>query len=168
MRQTVRVDPGAVVSLVAPMHASASASGWLSLESPIDLDVFEEGTLLGTSRSSRILVQAGRHALQLVNEQFNFREMRQVRVEAGTVLRIPVEMPEAIVQVNASPWAEVWVDGKHVGQTPIGRLSLAIGSHEVVFRHPKLGEKRMTAFVKAGATTRVTADLRQRPPSTSQ
>ena len=169
VRQTVRVDSGASVSLVAPLHASAGApTGWLSLDSSIELDVFEDGTLLGTSRSSRILVEAGPHSLQLVNDELDFRENRQVQVEPGSVLRIPVGIPESIVQLNATPWAEVWIDGRHVGQTPIGRLSLPIGTHEVVFRHPELGERRITALVKAGTPTRVTADLTQRTPVTRQ
>ena len=161
VQQTIRLGQGGTVSVLAPMRPGGAAPGWIALESPIDLDVFEDGALIGTNRSSRILLQAGPHTLQLVNQQLGYRDVRQVQVDAGTVVRVPVELPRSEVLVNANPWAEVWVDGQHVGQTPIGRLSLPIGTHEVVFRHPDLGEKKTTAVVRAGAPTRVTADMRQ-------
>ena len=44
--------------------------------------------------------------------------------------------------LNALPWAEVWIDGESIGETPIGKVSVPIGWHEIVFRHPELGEKR--------------------------
>jgi serine/threonine-protein kinase len=72
-----------------------------------------------------------------------------------------VELPEVLVNVNATPWAEVWIDGKHVGQTPLARVPVVIGTHEVVFRHPELGEKTVTALIRADVPNRLTADLRQ-------
>ena len=52
--------------------------------------------------------------------------------------------PNGTLSINAQPWAEVWVDGERVGETPIGNLSRRIGTHEVLFRHPDLGERRET------------------------
>ena len=52
--------------------------------------------------------------------------------------------------VNALPWAEVSIDGERVGETPIGSVQVPIGTHEVVFRHPDLGERRTTATVTTG------------------
>ena len=162
VQQTVSVvDANATISVLAPMQPTGPVSGWLALQSPIVLDVYEDGALLGTSRSSRILLPAGLHSLQFVNEQLGFRDVRDVQVEPGEVLQVPVELPQANVLVNATPWAEVYIDGKHVGQTPIGRLSLPIGTYDIVFRHPELGEKKRTTIVKAGAPTRITMDLRR-------
>jgi hypothetical protein len=53
----------------------------------------------------------------------------------------------------------VFIDGKNVGQTPIGNLSLAIGTYEMTFRHPELGERRQTVTVTATGTNRVGVDL---------
>ena len=64
--------------------------------------------------------------------------------------------------MNAIPWAEVWVDGERVGETPIGNLPVSVGNHEVVFRNPDLGEQRMTATVTLTAPTRLSVDLRKR------
>jgi serine/threonine-protein kinase len=63
---------------------------------------------------------------------------------------------------NAIPWAEVWVDGRQVGETPLANVSVPIGSHEVLFRHPELGEKHVRALVTATAPAKVSVDMRQR------
>ena len=71
--------------------------------------------------------------------------------------RSALELPNGTVNLNASPWAEVWIDGQRVGETPIGNLSVPIGPHEVVFRHPQFGEKRHAISVTlsgAGAAQR--------------
>ena len=64
--------------------------------------------------------------------------------------------------VNAIPWAEVLVDGNRVGETPIGSIAVPIGTHEVVFRHPELGERRMTVTVTTGEPVKVGVDLRSK------
>jgi hypothetical protein len=53
----------------------------------------------------------------------------------------------------------VLIDGKLVGETPIGNLSIPLGEHEIIFRHPQLGELRRTALVRSDAVTRVSANL---------
>ena len=39
-------------------------------------------------------------------------------------------------------------------------VAVPIGTHEIVFRHPDLGERRTTATVTTGAPTRVSMDMR--------
>ena len=163
LRQIVRVEPGHTISVVAPMPSNASPSGWIAIDLPVEVDVFENGALLGTSRSRQIMLEAGPHTLDLVSENLAFRHTQQVRVEAGRVAHIGVALPESTINLNAVPWAEVLIDGKSVGETPIGNLPIVIGTHQVVFRHPELGERTVSATVKAGVATRVSADLRREP-----
>jgi serine/threonine-protein kinase len=59
------------------------------------------------------------------------------------------------VSLNATPWAEVIIDGRDIGQTPIANFSLPAGKHEIVFRHPQLGERRQTITIQPGALVRV-------------
>ena len=140
----------------------AEAAGWIAITSPVEVDVFEDGALLGTSRSPRIMLPEGSHSLEWVNEALGYRDKQNVRIDAGKVTAFTVALPQSVMHINAVPWAEVWIDGKSVGETPIGNLSIAIGSHDVVFRHPELGEKTVSALVKPGTATKVTADLRSR------
>ena len=47
------------------------------------------------------------------------------------------------------------VDGRRAGETPIGNLTLPIGEHEIVLKHPDLGEERRTVTVGARTPVRV-------------
>jgi hypothetical protein len=85
-----------------------------------------------------------------------------VNVSPGQVSSVKLEMPKAAVALNAVPWAEAWVDGERIGETPIGSVSLSIGPHEVVFRHPDLGERRVVTTVTLGTPTKVTMDMRKK------
>ena len=159
--RTVTVQEGAVASLVISMNsASAFASGWLAV-SGAPVQIMENGTLLGSTETPRILVPAGSHELELTNAALGYRVTRTVQVVAGQTLSITLKPPQGTLSINALPWAEVWVDGKPAGETPIGNLSLTIGNHELLFRHPELGEQRKTVTVGALAPVRVGVDLRK-------
>jgi hypothetical protein len=54
---------------------------------------------------------------------------------------------------------EVWLDGEKVGETPIGNLTVPAGTHDLVFRHPELGERHQTVVVTAKEPTRLSVDL---------
>jgi hypothetical protein len=52
------------------------------------------------------------------------------------------------------------VDGERVGDTPIGTLTRTIGRHEVVLRHPELGERRVPVVITMGQPARVSVDFK--------
>ena len=159
---SVAPAPAAPAAMPAPAAAPVPvASGWVTVTAPHDLNVFENGALVGTSRGGRIKLPVGAHQLELVGESIGYRETRSVDVRNNANASVSVALPNGTLSLNATPWAEVLVDGKSVGETPIGNLSIGLGQHEVVFRHPELGEKRMTATVTLTGPTRLTADLRK-------
>ncbi len=58
------------------------------------------------------------------------------------------------LQVNCRPWAEVTVDGRKIGTTPIKKLRLTIGTHRVVLSNDELGfRKSYPVRVRAGKTS---------------
>lgn len=134
--------------------------GGVKLASTIDLQVFESNNLLG-STAGPIAINEGTHALELVNDLLGFRTTRTINVRAGQMTAITVPVPDGRVSINAVPWADVVIDGTPAGQTPIANLALKIGQHEVVFRHPQLGEQRQTITVKTDGLTRVSAVLQK-------
>jgi hypothetical protein len=163
VRQRVTIEAATTASLVVPMTAPANAplSGWVSISAPVEVQLFEQGRLLGTSQSDRIMVAAGRHDIEIVNDTLGYREMRTVQVPPGRVAPMVVELPKGTIALNAIPWAEVWIDGERVGETPIGNLAVAIGPHEIVFRNPELGEQRHAITVTAAGPARLSVDLRK-------
>ncbi|HEY7499376.1 MAG TPA: PEGA domain-containing protein [Vicinamibacterales bacterium] len=164
-RHVVNVQAGGTASLVTPVASAATAagpvSGWLAVKSPFSLEIREEGKMIGTSEAERLMLAAGRHELQLVSETMGYRVTRVVNVMPGKVETLKVDLPNGIVNVNATPWAEVFVDGQRVGETPIGNLSMPIGPHEIVFRHPQFGEKRHAISVTLNGPMRVSMDMKQ-------
>jgi hypothetical protein len=135
--------------------------GSVTITSPIDLQLFAGETLVGSSRSARLYLPSGRHTLTAVNEGLGFRREISLEIKPGAADRIAIPVPNGALSVNAQPWAEVFVDGKSLGETPIGNVSLPIGTHELVLKHPQFGQRRQTVVIAVGRTARVGMDLRQ-------
>jgi hypothetical protein len=164
-RHVVSVQAGGTASLVAPVGAAAvpagaPAGGWVTIRAPFSLEVREGGRVIGTTDADRIMVAAGRHELQLVNQTLGYSSTRVVTVPPGKVATITADLPNGTVNLQALPWAEVWIDGQRVGETPIGNLSVPIGPHEVVFKHPQFGEKRHAISVSLSAPVRLSVDMK--------
>jgi hypothetical protein len=153
---TVRPKPETKPAAPEP----AGSLGGVRVTSPIDLQVFEDGRLVGTTAGAMALAN-GRHTLEVVNDKLGYRSRHTVEVRSGQTTGLNVTPPNGRVSVNAVPWAEVWIAGSLVGDTPLANLSLPLGEHEIVFRHPQLGERRQTAIVRSDAMTRVTANMQR-------
>jgi hypothetical protein len=155
------VEPAPVTPAAAePAGPPQVVAGWIAITAPIAVEVHERGRLLGTSASERIMLSVGRHELELSNPALGYRAIRVVQVAPGKVSTMAIELPMGTLALNATPWAEVWVDGEKVGETPIGNVPISIGIHDVLFRHPELGEQRHAVTVTLAGPARVTADLR--------
>src|SRR4029079_2068663 len=158
--RTVEVKSGTTASVFVSLGQSPASSsgstGTVGVESPLELRILENGKLLGLSNAAPIVVSAGKHQLDLVNEAVELPLTRAVSVDAGKPTRLSITIPNGTLSVNAVPWAEVFVDGKTIGVTPLGSVSVPVGSHEILWRHPQFGEKRRTAVVGAQSTARIT------------
>jgi hypothetical protein len=160
--RAVTVETGTTASLFISMNAGGEfASGWLALTSEVPAQIFEGETLVGTTETPRIMLAAGPHQLQIHNAALGYRVSQQVEIKAGQTTSLSLAAPHGTLYVNALPWANVLIDGKPAGETPIGNLSLPIGTHELVFRHPDFAEQRKTVVVGATAPVRVGVDLRR-------
>lgn len=146
--------PPAIARLATP----ETPTGWVSFDAPINLRVLERGRQRGTS-AARLALAPGGHELELVSDTYEFRQTVSVTVASGRSNRVAVAMPTGTLSINALPWADVWVDGAPVGTTPLANLSVSVGSHEVVLRHPTLGERQQTVLVKAKTPARVGVNL---------
>ncbi|NOT26532.1 MAG: PEGA domain-containing protein [Acidobacteria bacterium] len=158
---SVVIQPGVPATLVVPLGAPQGAivSGWMSVSAPIELQVYEQGRLLGSSSIDRIMLASGPHEIEIANEPLGFRMTRTIQVAPGKVSPIAVTLPKGVVSLNAIPWATVSIDGENVGETPIGNLPVTIGSHEVVFTNPQFGEQRRVINVTLKAPIRASIDF---------
>lgn len=153
--------PPRPVAAPAPKPAPAgSLSGWLHVEIPVPMRITEDGRLLGTTDVDRLMLPTGDHLLDLRNDELGFATRQMVTIKAGETSMLPVRLPSASISINAKPWAEAWVDGERVGETPIGTLMRTIGRHEIVLRHPELGERRVPLLVTMAQPARVSVDFK--------
>ncbi len=154
--------PAAPVPAPAPAPPPAMVAGMVSVAAPVPMQVYAKGKLIGTTEAETFMLPVGTHELEFRNDAVGYRVRRSVTVQAGRTSATKLEAPAGTVHVNAVPWAEVWIDNQRVGETPIGNMSTAIGSHEIVFRHPQLGERRTTVLVTLKEPLRVSMDLRKK------
>jgi hypothetical protein len=136
-------------------------SGGVKVSSPFELHVLEDERLLGSSAEGPVVTTAGRHEFDLVNSALGYRSRRVVDIKPGQIVSLAVTPPNGSISINALPWADVWIDGNLVGETPLGNVSVPLGEHQIVFRHPELGERRETAIVRSDRPTLVSANLRR-------
>ena len=108
------------------------------------------------------MVAAGRHEIEIANDTLGYHASQTIQVGPGQVARLRPEWPQGTIAINATPWATVTLDGQDLGETPVGNTPVPIGTHEVVFRHPQLGEQRLTATVTATAPARLSVDMRKK------
>lgn len=164
VHEDVTVQAGGTASLVVPMKTpqGAPVSGWISINAPAELQIFENQRLLGSSRTDRIMVAAGRHDIEFSNDALGYRSSQSIQVAPGQVAKLKPDWPQGTIAINATPWANVSLDGQELGETPVGNTAVPVGTHEVVFRHPQFGEQRITATVTASAPARLSVDMRKK------
>jgi hypothetical protein len=167
VRRAVTIQSRETISLIVsstapPADAAGVSAGWIAVSSPIGLQLREGGKVIGTSESERLMLTAGDHDIEFANDALGFSVHRTVHVTSGKTTPTKVDLPNGALSINAQPWAEVWIDGERVGETPIGNLSRRIGTHEVVFKHPDLGERHETVVISVGKPARIGVDLRKK------
>ncbi|MPZ17278.1 MAG: PEGA domain-containing protein [Luteitalea sp.] len=146
---------------LAPKPPPQPQTGQVTIASKIPVTVLEKGEVLGSSDGGQLALRPGRHVLTLVNETYGFRNEQMIDVAAGRGLTVAVTLPDGQLHANATPWAEVFVNGRSLGETPIGQATLPVGRYELVFRHPKLGERRVPVTIRADEPAVATVDFSQ-------
>jgi hypothetical protein len=155
----VRVTTPAVDGVLG-RAAGGSGTGTIRISSPIPLQVLDGARVLGSVPGADLQLEAGRHEIELVNDALGYRSRQAVEVEPGQGVTIHVAPPHGLVTIDASPWADVTLDGKAIGRTPLGPLPLALGEHVIAFTHPTGGSDRQRVTVKSEASVRVVGKLR--------
>lgn len=154
--QDVVVAGGTVTTVTVP------TVGWLRIRSPYRLEVSEKGQVFGQTSGEALMVPAGRHHFDLANPALALRVRQFVDVPAGKVVTVPFDAPMGMMNLSSDEPAEVWLDGRSIGQTPLTTLPATLGSHEVVFRHPRYGDVSYTVNVTLAAPVRLTVTFNKK------
>jgi hypothetical protein len=141
--------------------AAHQRSGGVRFSSPIELKVLEGDRVLGSTADGPIVTTAGTHQLDLMNTALGYRIHQTVTIRAGALTPLTITPPMGRISINAEPWAQVTIDDRAIGDTPLANVSVSLGEHQVVFRHPQLGERRETVIVRADAAARISTSFQR-------
>jgi hypothetical protein len=151
--RTVRVPSGKALTVDVPVF-----SGWVAIFAPVVLEVATGGKTLGTTEQSRLMLPPGRHELTLTNRELGFTGVEVVDIESGEVKSLNLD-PRGVANLNAIPWAEVWLDGLKLGETPLANTRVQLGVREFLFKHPQHGERKVTATIRGNAPAAISVDF---------
>jgi hypothetical protein len=159
MRVTFRsVAPaGSTVSRRTPVPPA-----WVTISAPMPVEIYEHGQQIGTSWNGGMRLTPGPHDLRIVNRSMGVDLPKSVEAVSGAMASLSVAFPPGALQITATPWATVEVDGIEVGKTPLAKVELSPGRHDVVFTHPKFGQRKVSVTVRSGKAQRLGVDLRRR------
>ena len=131
-------------------------NGYLSVRVDPSTEVFVDGQSRGVAPLEQIQLSAEDHSLRLSHQDYFGVITDQVRIRGGETLTKTYSFSDlGYLQVVVQPWAEVYIDGRYVGQTPLSKIQVTVGKHTVILRHPELGEKQAVVDIQSNETTRL-------------
>jgi hypothetical protein len=125
-------------------------TGILAVSSLASTDIYENDKFLGSAPAT-IALPAGTHTLEYRHGNLRTKVRHIVRSNETTKAAVAFDVT---VQINANPWADVFLDGaskKRLGQTPLSDIRVPIGS-VLTFQNPKYPAKQ---YRVSGTETRI-------------
>ena len=152
LKRSVKVEAGKTSSIDVPVY-----SGWLAVFAPIALEISEHGRSVGSTEQGRLMLPPGRHSLTFSNRDLGYSTVQRVDIESGEERALTLD-PRGTININAVPWAEVYIDGQRAGETPLANFQVPLGTRDILFKHPQFGERRVSTVVTASAPAAVSVD----------
>jgi hypothetical protein len=136
-------QPDANSSKPAPPPAEPAApvasDGTLAVSSLIPADIYRDDKLIGSTPAT-LQLPAGRQTLEYRHGDLRTQVTHNIKSKETSTALITFE---TVVQINARPWAQVFIDGatrRPLGQTPLSNVRVPIGS-VLVFENPNFPSK---------------------------
>jgi hypothetical protein len=164
--------PAAPAPVATASPAPVEASCQVTLGSRPWSEVWIDGARIGFSPVQRHPVGCGAHEAVFINTELGFERRFLFTARPGAAERHVVDIqPEkgegaadrapsasasgvgqaCVLTLGSRPWAEVWIDGRRHGVTPLVAHDLPCGRHELLLRNQDLNVERREAIqVQAG------------------
>jgi hypothetical protein len=107
--------------------------------------VYLDNRIVGDSPAST-RVAAGTHSVRCVSAAQEINFTTSIRVPDGAPFNTAITIPRGTLRINVLPWANVTVNGRSLGQTPIAPRQVFAGRYTVRIENPTL-EKSETRVV---------------------
>ncbi len=138
-------DPGTEPNPITPEPPAPRETGMLAVSSLLPADIYRDNKYLGSTPTT-LKLPAGRQTLEYRHQDLRAVATHNVKARQTATALITFE---SVVQINARPWAQVFLDGstkRPLGQTPLSNVRVPIGG-VLVFENPNFPAKnhRVTA-----------------------
>jgi hypothetical protein len=130
---------------------TATAMGSLAISSAVPVEIYRGQEHLGSTPAT-LQLPAGPQTLEYRYQGARQTLTHQIKSQETTTAAVSFSTR---VQLNAKPWAQVFLDGvplTPIGQTPLGDVSVPIGG-VLVFQNPSFPEKRYRVTARDAAIT---------------
>lgn len=156
--KTVPVTLSAGQTKTLPITLSA-AEAFVSFSADMPCAVHFDGTFIGNSPIASFTTTAGNHTAVLTTTTPALSKTVPVSVKAGKTKKVHVQFLSSLM-VSADPWADVYLDGKKIGLTPLTKNGITPGNHSIRLVNPKLEKdiQETRSFI-SGQTVHVTKNL---------
>ena len=119
---------------------------------------------------AQLILSAGKHmvTVELAGWQ---SETREVTLEAGEHQRIEIAFtkktpknvdrgtPTGKLSVRTTPWSDVYLGSKKIGQAPFADYELPVGTHTLTFKNPSRPTVTKVVKITAGKSTKLNFNL---------
>ncbi len=139
------------------------AYGWLKVlnsKTPSGAKVYVDGTYIGQVPFKSDRIPSGTHTVRIEHEKYKVFE-NKIYISDGKIYEYSPQLTPRVGTLNvmSTPaMADVYVDEKHVGQTPL-MVDLIIGKHKVKVFKGNLGIEPQTVTIAEGKTENLNLTL---------
>jgi hypothetical protein len=131
--------PSATVIATPPTPVPQVVTGTLAVSSPTATEIYQGEKFLGSTPTTLELA-AGTYSLEYRHGDLRQTVTHIVKPKETTTAMVTFDVT---IQINARPWAQVYIDGaqrRPLGQTPLSDIRVPIGS-ALIFENPNFPAK---------------------------
>jgi serine/threonine protein kinase len=141
--------------------ASEEEIGGLTINAVPWANVYINGKARGTTPQTLEDLKAGTYKVRLQNPDFPVWETK-VRISEGKTAKVSHRFEGfGKIIINATPWADVYLDGTLKGQTPLTIEKVSAGKHQIKVSREGFTGYSKTFEISEGATKRFSATLKK-------
>lgn len=103
--------------------------------------IYLNNKLIGDGKVDNFEVIPGEYKLRFSNPQEGINYSRDITINEGTEFVQNFTIPSGFISVKVTPYAEVYVDGRSFGYTPMPPIKVYAGNHIVKFVNKELNKE---------------------------
>jgi serine/threonine-protein kinase len=136
---TRELEPPPIAPAIAPTVVEAPAEATLRIQTDGVPSFTVDGKPLKPASDGALHLAPGRHNVTVSATGLAFARTLAVELKPGEAALRAVHGGKGYLRVAVSPWAEVMVDGRVLGTTPLQPAELSEGVHTVTLKNGELG-----------------------------